>query len=119
MKNVADLTEIDLNCIAKKVEMLPQGKKNFANLLFEEISFTKKTLEGLKNDIAENGVTLVYEGSTGTTLTKTNPSVQTYNATLKSYNSTIRHLLDVIDGELEDEEQSAEAKLLKFLDNGK
>lgn len=78
------------------IKGLPQERQDLAKGLLRELRFMDETLEELKADIKERGVTIDGVGSTGQSTSKTNPSLSTYNVVIKNFNSTIRQLADLL-----------------------
>lgn len=101
----AELTELFKDLPAEQVQLV--------NPLIQRIAFMQITLEGMEEDIKENGPFELT--NTRPRKLRERPVVKTYNAMIKNYNATMKQLLDRLPGQKADE---AGDELLEFLRRG-
>lgn len=85
-----------LKKIQKVLKKQKTDKSKLALSLLEEAFFCAETLEKLKTEIKEFGVTIpMCQGDYY--ITRENPALKSYNTTLKSYQNLINKILEIMD----------------------
>lgn len=89
------IKKINYNLLKKKIDTLEEDKKTICLGLLKELMFMNLTLEKLKDDIENKGVTTIMcQGKYD--IERTNPSLQSYNSLIKNYTSTSKQLFDML-----------------------
>ncbi len=99
----------NLDQLRALVDSIPAEYSGAAKNLLSEIEFLHVTLEGLKQDIQEEGPVIKTERTT-----KENPALRSYNTSIMRYSQMIKQLTDMLPKHGAKDEESA---LKAFLEN--
>jgi len=90
------IEEFDYNSTKLIIDSLPEDKKELCTGLYNELLFMQKTLNNLKENIEADGV--VVEMCQGKySISRSNPSLATYNTMIKNYSSVIKQLNEILE----------------------
>ena len=92
-KQIIDNTEL-----RKMFERVPEERQSEALLFVQQLSFMIKTLDELKKDILENGVTEDFKQGVQE-FKRESQSLKSYNTTMKTYNTTMTNFLKLLEPE--------------------
>ena len=92
-KQIIDNTEL-----RKMFERVPEERQSEALLFIQQLSFMIKTLDELKRDILQNGVTEDFKQGVQE-FKRESQSLKSYNATMKTYNTTMTNFLKLLEPE--------------------
>lgn len=89
------IRKIDYSLLKDTIDNLEETQKPICLGLLKELKFMESTLEKLKKDIKNKGVTTTMcQGKYD--IERTNPSLQSYNSLIKNFTSTSKQLFDML-----------------------
>jgi len=83
------------NKLKKLIKEVPEGKRDIAVRIYEELEFMQSTLEILKLQIKEEGPTAMFKQGSQEFL-REHPALKGYNTTIQRYNLLNKQLIDLL-----------------------
>lgn len=77
------------------IKEVPDGKRDIAVRVYNELEFMQSTLEVLKVQIAEEGATAMFRQGSQEFL-REHPALKAYNTTIQRYNLLTKQLIDLL-----------------------
>lgn len=93
------------------IKEVPEGKRDIANRIFDELEFMQETIEGLKQQIREEGATAMFKQGKQEFL-REHPALKAYNTTIQRYNLLNKQLIDLLP---KDTQKEVKDELMDFI----
>lgn|SRR5699024_8087986 len=103
----------DMGKVKELLENVPEDKRAFAHLLYNELSFMQKTMTGLKEQVNNEGAVDLFEQGKQKFL-REHPALKAYNTTVQRYSLLFKQLVDL----LPKDDVDVQDELIDFI-NGK
>lgn len=105
----------EINKVKKLYKDFPKDKVKVLDGLINDVAFMKISLEEIRSDLVENGLTELFTQGTQE-FNRERPEVKIYTTLIQRYSNVMKQLIDLLP---EEEKKEQKDELLEFLQNGK